>query len=80
METITFDKSNKNRSDSLFFRKRSLELFFLERGVSEKEVLELHEGFITLLRNSKEKHEDAYEKIEMLRKVELKFNFLVEWR
>lgn len=54
-------------------------MFFGERNTPD-EVKMLNDMLKALVESAGEKYEDNTDKLDMLRRVEMKFNFLLEWR
>ena len=69
------DADGKLKLDNL----SPLELFFLDKNTPE-EIRGLIVAIETMVKKSKEKTEDMSDKLDLLRKVEIKFYQLVEWR
>ena len=69
------DADGKLKLDNL----SPLELFFLDKNTPE-EIRGLIVAIETMVKRSKEKTEDMSDKLDLLRKVEIKFHQLVEWR
>ena len=69
------DADGKLKLDNL----SPLELFFLDKNTPE-EIRGLIVAMETMVKRSKEKTEDMSDKLDLLRKVEIKFYQLVEWR
>ena len=69
------DADGKFKLDNL----SPLELFFLDKNTPE-EIRGLIVAIETMVKRSKEKTEDMSDKLDLLRKVEIKFHQLVEWR
>ncbi len=59
--------------------KSPLDMFFGERNTPD-EVKTLNDMLKALADSAKEKYEDTNDKLDMLRRVEIKFNVLCEWR
>ena len=55
-------------------------MFFVDKGESFEGINALNQAIALLLKSSGEKHEDMSKHFELFKKVEIKFNSLLEWR
>ena len=79
---VTFDDDTKEgRAREAYRLHTPLDMFFADRGYSIDQIRGLNQAIGDLVRNTKEKHDSGVgENLDLLRKVEIKYNQLVEWR